>query len=129
MALLGHNILIYSGSTLIGAVKSHQVRNEAELLKKASATQSEYDEYVAGRKSWTVNVSWLLMASADVQQLLNVGNSYTLKIKNRSAADTTGVQGNALLKTCDINAVEGNLATGAFIFVGNGPLEAIPASE
>ena len=129
MAILGHNILIYSGSTLIAAVKSMQTRNDADMIEKSSATQSDYKEFVPGRKSWTVNLGYLLMANADVQHLLLVGNYYTLKIMGRGASITTGVQGHAWLKTCDINAVEGNLATGAFIFVGSGELEAIHAAQ
>ena len=74
MAILGHNILIYSGSTLIAAVKSMQTRNDADMIEKSSATQSDYKEFVPGRKSWTVNLGYLLMANADVQHLLLVGN-------------------------------------------------------
>jgi hypothetical protein len=67
-------------------------------------------------------VGWLVLANTDVRKVLLAGSAVTIKIKGRGAADSSGVTGSAILKTCKISAVRGNLATGSFTFVGNGPL-------
>jgi hypothetical protein len=59
-----------------------------------------------------------------VQDLLQVGNTFTLKIRGRNDNDATGVTGSAILKTCKITATNGNLVQGVFQFTGNGALSA-----
>jgi hypothetical protein len=57
-----------------------------------------------------------------VRDLLQAGNSFTLKFKQRGAADSAGVSGTFILKTVKITAQRGALVQGSFQFVLNGEL-------
>ena len=126
MATKGHDIIIgtMSGTTFtaIAAVKSQSITTQCGLIETASATQQEWEEYVAGRKSWSLTVGWLVLANQDVRKVLLAGSVVTIKIKGRGESDSSGVSGSAILKTVKITATRGNLAQGSFAFVGNGPL-------
>lgn len=114
--------MIYRDGVVIAGTKSNEVEVEAEMIEKSSPESGGWREYVAGRKSWNMTVNYLLLADSGVRDLLNVDKEYMLVFKGRDAADSTGVTGWALLKTCRITATLGNLVQGTFQFVGNGPL-------
>jgi len=122
MAVLGNNILVYMNGTAIAGTKSDELHVDSDTIPVASATDQDWEHAIAGRKKWGLNVGWLVLANADVRKVLLAGSTVTIKIKGRGAADSSGVTGSAILKTCKISAVRGNLATGSFAFVGNGPL-------
>lgn len=122
MAIKGNNILIFQDGIAIAGAYSEEVQSATDLLEKSSPTSGDWKEYTDGLKSWSVNISSLVLANTDVRQLLNVGNTYTLKVRERNSADNTGVIGNAILKVCKITATKGNLVQGSFQFTGNGPL-------
>ena len=130
MATLGYNIVILKGSTAIAAVKSNDLQVGGDTIEKSSATDSEWTHVVPGRKSWSINVSYLLLDSSvlgisggtGVRDVLQVNNSFTLHIKKRGANNSAGVTGTAVLTMCRISAIQGNLATGTFTFTGDGPL-------
>jgi hypothetical protein len=81
---------------------------------------------VAGRKSWSVTVNFLMVAASsgntavNIRSLLNVGTTYTLIIKSSASGDQ--VTGSAILKSMDVQGAVGNLATGSWKFEGNGEL-------
>ena len=108
--------------TAIAGTKSDELHVDSDTIPVASATDQDWEHAIAGRKKWGLNVGWLVLANADVRKVLLAGSTVTIKIKGRGAADSSGVTGSAILKTCKISAVRGNLATGSFAFVGNGPL-------
>ena len=122
MAILGNNIIVYMGGTAIAGTKSDELKVDCETIKIASATNQDWEHIIAGRKSWSLNVSWLVLANTDVRKALQVGSSVTIKFKGRNATDANGLSGSAIIKTCKITAIRGNLAQGSFQFVGNGPL-------
>jgi hypothetical protein len=122
MALLGNNILIYRSGTAIAGTTSNEIQSEADLIEISSPTSGQWKEYIEGRKSWSINVSYLVLAYNGVRELLNVGTTYTLKFRGRNSSDSTGVQGTAILKSCKITATKGNLCQGSFQFVGTGAL-------
>lgn len=122
MALLGNNILIYRSGTAIAGTISNEIQSEADLIEISSPTSGQWKEYIKGRKSWSINVSYLVLAYNGVRELLNVGTTYTLKFRGRNQSDSTGVTGTAILKTCKITATKGNLVQGSFQFVGTGAL-------
>lgn len=122
MAVLGNNILVYMNGTAIAGTKSDELHVDSDTIPVASATDQDWEHAIAGRKKWGLNVGWLVLANTDVRKVLLAGSAVTIKIKGRGAADSSGVTGSAILKTCKISAVRGNLATGSFAFVGNGPL-------
>ena len=128
MGILGNTILIYRGSVLIGGVKANEVKSEAELQEVSSSSQSTWKEYKSRRKGWSINVNYLMLSNAvlgnggGLKDVLQVGTSFSLHFKSRGSADSAGLSGTAILKTCDIKAARGNLVTGAFQFVGTGAL-------
>lgn len=122
MAVLGNNILVYMNGTAIAGTKSDELHVDSDTIPVASETDQDWEHAIAGRKKWGLNVGWLVLANTDVRKVLLAGSAVTIKIKGRGAADSSGVTGSAILKTCKISAVRGNLATGSFAFVGNGPL-------
>lgn len=122
MALLGNNILIYRNGTAIAGTVSNEIQSVVDLIEKSSPTSEDWKEYTDGRKGWSINVSYLVLAYNGVRELLNVGSTYTLKFRGRNQSDSTGVTGTAILKNCKITATKGNLVQGSFQFTGNGPL-------
>lgn len=122
MAILGNNILIYRNGTAIAGTVSNEIQSGAELIEISSPTSGQWKEYIAGRKSWSINVSYLVLAYNGVRDLLNIGTTYTLKFRGRNSSDATGVQGTAILKSCKITATKGNIVQGSFQFTGTGTL-------
>ena len=108
--------------TAIAGTKSDEIQVESDTIEVASETDQDWVHRIAGRKSWSLNVGWLVLANQDVRKVLLAGSVVTIKIKGRGASDSNGVTGAAILKTVKLTAVRGNLATGSFAFVGNGPL-------
>ena len=122
MAVLGNNIIVYMNGQAIAGTKSDEIQVDNETIEIASATDQDWTHYISGRKSWSLNVGWLVLANQDVRKVLLAGSVVTVKIKGRGESDSSGLQGAAILKTVKITAVRGNLANGSFAFVGNGPL-------
>ena len=122
MAVLGNNIIVYMNGQAIAGTKSDEIQVDSETIEIASATDQAWTHLIAGRKSWSLNVGWLVLANQDVRKVLLSGSVVTIKIKARGESDSSGLQGAAILKTVKITAVRGNLANGSFAFVGNGPL-------
>ena len=122
MAILGNNIIVLIGGVAIAGTKSDEIQVDCKTIEIASATDQGWTHYLAGRKSWSLTVGWLVLANTDVRKVLLAGSVVTIKIKGRGESDSSGVTGSAILKTVKITATRGNLAQGSFAFVGNGPL-------
>jgi predicted secreted protein len=122
MAVLGNNIIVFMNGTAIAGTKSDEIQVESDTIDVASETDQDWVHRIAGRKSWSLNVGWLVLANQDVRKVLLTGSVVTIKIKGRGESDASGVTGAAILKTVKITATHGNLAQGSFAFVGNGPL-------
>lgn len=122
MAVLGNNIIVFMNGTAIAGTKSDEIQVESDTIEVASETDQEWVHLISGRKSWSLTVGWLVLANQDVRKLLLAGSVVTIKIKGRGESDSNGVTGAAILKTVKVTATRGNLATGSFAFVGNGPL-------
>ena len=137
MALNGNIILVQLDGQTIAGTKTTEIQVDSELIEIASATQGTYREFIVGRKQWQVTVNYLLMyatyqqtftyPNASMTDALLVGNSYTLKFKNRASYydQPITLEGTAILRTCKITATRGNLIQGTFTFVGNGALSAM----
>lgn len=111
------------GDQMVGT-KTDKIQAKCETVKRSSATQQAWDEYVAGRKGWSFNVSFLVGSGSTInslRSLLNVGTRYQIYVCEGGSNILTGY---ALLTTCDITATRGNLANGSFSFVGDGALQA-----
>ena len=122
MAVLGNNIIVFMNGTAIAGTKSDEIQVDCETIEIASATDQAWTHSISGRKSWSLTVGWLVLANQDVRNVLLAGSVVTIKIKGRGESDANGLSGSAILRTCKITAVRGNLAQGSFAFVGNGPL-------
>ena len=132
MATNGNSILVYSGGTLIGGMKSNDIQTDIDLEEISSPGDGEWKHYKKGRKSGSLSVGYLVMADTSalgvsggngVKDLLQEGKEFTLVFKKRGAVNSAGVQGTYILKTCKITANWGNLVQGSFHFVLNGALE------
>ena len=122
MAVLGNNIIVFMNGQAIAGTKSDEIQVESETIEIASETDQDWVHQIAGRKSWSLNVGWLVLANQDVRKVLLAGSAVTIKIKGRGDTDANGLSGSAIIRTCKVTAIRGNLATGSFAFVGNGPL-------
>lgn len=122
MAVLGNNIIVYMNGQAIAGTKSDEIQVDSDTIEIASETDQDWVHVLAGRKSWSLNVGWLVLANLDVRKVLLAGSVVTIKIKGRGDTDANGLQGSAIIRTCKITATRGNLAQGSFAFVGNGPL-------
>lgn len=122
MAVLGNNILVFMNGQAIAGTKSDEIQVESDTIEVASETDQDWVHRIAGRKSWSLNVGWLVLANQDVRKVLLAGSVVTIKIKGRVESDSNGVTGSAILKTVKITATRGNLAQGSFAFAGNGSL-------
>lgn len=128
MAKNGNDILVYMGGTPIAAARSAEVRVDGELLEVAAPDQGSWREFLAGRKEWDVTVGYLVALNTDVHKLIQVNNKVTLKIKERNAADSSGLTGQAFIKTAKQTYTRGALIQGSFAFKGTGALS-IPADQ
>ena len=126
MAINGRNIVIgtMNGSTFtpLVAVKSQEVQTQADTIEKASASQQQWREFIAGRKEWSVNVSYLVLqdANSNVEDLLKVGNTYAIRIKGRTG--TYYIGGSAICTQCKQTYQVGNISVGSYGFKGTGAL-------
>ena len=117
------------GNQIIAAAKSGEIQTECGTIEIASSAQRdwEWNNFIKGRKSWSVTVNFLMVAASsgntavNIRSLLNVGTTYTLIIKSSASGDQ--VTGSAILKSMDVQGAVGNLATGSWKFEGNGKLE------
>lgn len=127
MAILGNNIFIATndaslspGTTkIIAGTRTNEINTECGSIEIASATQQEWQEFIGGRKSWSMSVGWLLLANADVQKILKVGTKVTVYVKT---AESQLLTGTALITNANLKLNEGNLANGSFALKGSGAL-------
>lgn len=122
--MTGKDILIVlsqNGTALAGtAVKSHDITTSADTIEKASATQQSWREYLAGRKAWSVNMSYLVTDGAKIHLELKVGETFNVTISDRNS--NYRLVGTAILETAKQTYTVGNLAYGSFVIKGSGPL-------
>lgn len=122
----GNDIIIgtMSGSTFtaLAAVKGHEIQSGADIIEKASATQQDWKEHIAGRKEWGVSMNYLVLGNArtNVRDVLKVGTTYVLRVKDRTG--NYSITGNAICTQCRQTFNRGNIVVGSFAFKGNGEL-------
>lgn len=127
MAVLGNNIFIATNDTtlspgtskIIAGTRTNEINTECGVIEIASATQQDWQEFISGRKSWSLSVGWLLLANADVQKVLKVGTMVTVYVKSGSTQLLTGT---ALITNARLTLGQGNLAQGSFALKGSGAL-------
>ena len=127
MAVLGNNIYIATSDTtlspgetkIIAGTRTNEINTECGKIPIASATQKDWEEIIAGRKSWSMSVGWLLLANADVQKILKVGTMVTVYVKS---GNTQLLTGTALITQSNLRLTWSNIAQGSFALSGSGAL-------
>lgn len=124
MTELGNNIVVTwndgNSQQVIAGTKANELQCDSEMLEVCSATDEEWKHFLKGRKTWSVNVSFLLLANGiDIKAVLKVDRTYTLYIRKRNGG---GVYGSAILKSFKASAPINGLANGSFVFQGTGAL-------
>ena len=102
-------------------IKSQSIKAQCAVLEKASSTQQDWVEVIAGRKSWSLTVRYLVLAGSQVKDVLKVGQTFSVTM-NESGSTTNKVSGTAILSAVDAEYPTGNLAQGTFTFTGSGAL-------
>ena len=106
--------------TAIAGTKSNQLKTDCQMIEIANPSSGEWQQFMAGRKNWSVQTSFLVTAVADIRKLLTIGTTVTLVFRDRS--NTSSVSGQAIVKSCTIESTRGSLAHGDFAFQGTGEL-------
>jgi len=115
-------VLSQGGTALAStAIKSQDIQTEADVLEKASSSQQSWREYIAGRKGWSVTLSYLVLTSDKILDLLKVGQTFSVTMM-RIGDNTNKVTGCAILKAVKQTASVGNLAQGSWQLQGTGAL-------
>ena len=105
----------------VAAVVSHDVETASGCIEKASATQGQYREFVAGRKSFTIKAEWLMVSSAMMLGLLQTGQTFAVSSYDRQN-ERRNVHGIAKMEACNIQMTRGTLVHGQFVLRGSGYL-------
>lgn len=114
-------MLATSDANIVACTKSHDITVTCEEIEVSSPAQGQWREYIAGRKSWEISTSWLLVSQGFKAQMLKPGTSLTITIGSRgTSADR--LTGTVLVTQAKITATRGNLVQGSFTFKGSGAL-------
>lgn len=115
-------ILSQNGTPMASTrIKSDDIQTHADAIEKASATQQTWKEVIAGRKEWTLNVNYLVLAAAKLTDVLLAGQMFDITIRHIS--ENVSLTGQALLTDCKQTHTVNSLCQGSFTFRGNGPLQ------
>ena len=102
-------------------IKSQSIKSQCGVIEKASSTQQNWVEVVAGRNSWSLTVRYLVLSGSQVKDVLKVGQMFNITM-NEYGSTTNKVTGTALLSAVDAEYPTGNLAQGTFTLTGSGAL-------
>lgn len=129
MAKLGNRIIILANGQPIAGTKVNEIETAIEVMERCSPTSGQWKKYVTKRKSWKFSSGYLVVNESSVgagtsglQDLLRVGQDYTIIVHDRQSQNDAGVYGTATLTRCKIVTSISKLVEGSFEFVGNGPL-------
>jgi predicted secreted protein len=126
MAFLGKNLQILkpvSGgySPIIAAARSCEINIDGDQLEVSSPNDGAWQHFIAGRKGWSISVGYLLGAGTFPTEAAMVNTTVTVVVYD----GTTKMQGSAIVKSWHATGNLSNLATGSFVFLGNGPLSPV----
>lgn len=116
-------VILSQGGTPMAStrIKSDDIQTHADAIEKASATQQTWKEVIAGRKEWTLNVNYLVLAAAKLTDVLLAGQMFDITIRHIS--ENVSLTGQALLTDAKQTHTVNSLCQGSFTFRGNGPLQ------
>lgn len=126
MAVRGNNIviLVQNGQAwnAIAATKSDKINVNGEMIEISDASDAKWRHFIMGKQTWALNVGWLFTEIADLRKVLLVGTRVKLHIGPSTWSASSGLEGYAWVQQCECGATIDNLATGAFVLQGDGPL-------
>ena len=106
MAILGKNFVVSwdaSGELLpIAGGRTDEIQTDCDIIKVSSPNDGEWEHSIAGRKSWSISVGWLMVNGGDNNNLLRVGETYEISFAPQSG--TTGI--GASISVTGISKVE-----------------------
>lgn len=112
----GNKIILTKDGVAVGALVSHDVQTEGELIEVAGASQGDFREFIPDRKTWVMTATCLVISSTIFANMLQAGNTFSLKSTDRQLENN--VHGLARLEECRVTAQRGNLVQGFFRFKG-----------
>ena len=112
----GNKIILTKDGVAFGALVSHDVQTNGDTMEVAGATQGDWREFIPDRKTWVMTATCLVISSAIFANLLQAGNTFSLKSTDRQLENN--VHGIARLEESRITAQRGNLVQGFFRFKG-----------
>ena len=123
MIIHGRNLIVKVGGVAVAGARSCDVNVECDEQEVSSATSSKWREFIAGRNSWTVQCSGLVVLDENdplTENAAMVGTKVALSIE---VEDTTDVlTGYAIVKAWRVTGTLGNLAQQSTQFRGTGAL-------
>ena len=116
-------VILSQGGTALAStsIRSQDIQTSCATIEKASSTQQDWEEHIAGRKSWNLTVNYLVLSSAKVNDLLYIGQTFDVRM---NIGETTYLVGKAIMNQAKQTATIGNLTQGSFSLKGSGPLAA-----
>jgi predicted secreted protein len=115
-------ILSQNGTPMASTrIKSDDIQTRADTIEKASSTQQQWREYIAGRKEWTLTTNYLVLAAAKLTDVLLIGQSFDITVRHIS--ENVTLTGQAILPDAKQTHTVNSLCQGSFTFRGNGPLQ------
>jgi hypothetical protein len=125
--VLGKDIYIFSGTSsttaVIAGAKSCTIHEECETREKASSQSATAKEFVAGRTSWEVSISHLVVTEAPFAGLIKVGTSFSISVAVKTAANTyVRKTGTVICTAADMSGAVGTLGSGQVKLLGTGEL-------
>ena len=117
-------VILSQGGTALAStcVKSQDIQTDCQTIEKASSTQQDWVERIAGRKSWSISINYLVMRAAQVRDLLYTGQTFTVTVRDRNNTSGGSISGTAIMTNVHGIASFGNLATGSMKLEGSGAL-------
>ena len=105
----------------IAAQKSCTIDTGCSTIEVSSATTGLWRDFIAGRKEWSVDLSWLTPSGYQTRvNLLSVGEKYQIRVE---AEDNYYLTGYAICRQAKASAARGSLVQGSWKLVGCGALE------
>ena len=127
MAVKGKYIIMSSQGTtypLIAGVKADRLRVAGETIEIASATSSQWKEFLMGRKEWSIETDYLILNYNNIKEYpLMVGQTFNIIIQDSPQwGEDSYCKGTVICTEAVQDYQIGTLVKGSFVFKGTGPL-------
>ena len=127
--LKGNDILVIMNGQAIAGSRSDELTVGCATIPISSPDTGQWEAAIAGRKSWSLSVGFLLFnANYMTRRANSVGEKVTIRIMPRVGTEHESdyeLVGDAIITNFKVTATRGNLAQGTFQFQGTGPLEMV----